>query len=78
MKKLAKLGFEKKPAEDSRAFLIRVETSKLVQTTEIEVIIDLYNQIKYGPVHTGKDSSEYTSQSDLKMLNLFINNFRPN
>jgi transglutaminase-like putative cysteine protease len=72
LKKLAKLGFEKKPAEDSRAFLDRVEESKLVQTTEIEVIIDLYNQIKYGPVHT----DENTSRSDLKNLNSLINNFR--
>jgi transglutaminase-like putative cysteine protease len=72
LKKLAKLGFEKKPAEDSRAFLGRVEESKLVQTTEIEVIIDLYNQIKYGPVHTG----ENTNRSDLKNLNSLINNFR--
>jgi transglutaminase-like putative cysteine protease len=76
LKKLAKLGLEKKASEDSRAFLSRVEASKLVQTTEIEVIINLYNQIKYGPVHSGQNSSENTSQSDLKTLNLLIDNFQ--
>lgn len=73
LKKLAKLGFEKKPSEDTRAFLARVKESKLVQTTEIEVIINLYNRIKYGPVHSG----ENTSESDLEKLDLLINNFRP-
>ena len=68
---LKKLGFEKKPSEDSRAFLSRIEASDVIQTTEIEVIINLYNKIKYGPDHTNKD----TNQSDLKTLNLLINNF---
>ena len=69
--KLKKLGFEKKPSEDSRAFLSRIEASDVIQTTEIEVIINLYNKIKYGPDHTNKD----TNQSDLKTFNLLINNF---
>jgi transglutaminase-like putative cysteine protease len=72
LKKLTKVGLEKKPAEDSRDFLNRVALSKLVQTTDIEVIINLYNQIKYGPGHP----SENSSKSDLKTLNLLINNFR--
>jgi transglutaminase-like putative cysteine protease len=72
LKKLAKLGIEKKPSEDSRAFLSRVKASKLVQTTEVEAIINLYNRIKYGPDHTNKN----TSQSDLKTLSSLINNFR--
>jgi hypothetical protein len=88
LKKLAKLGLEKKPAEDSRAFLRRVEESKLVQTTEIEVIINLYNRIKYGPEHLNgniskslsenmdNNSSENTSESELKVLSILINNFR--
>jgi transglutaminase-like putative cysteine protease len=72
LKKLAKLGLEKKPSEDSRAFLSRVEASQLIQTSEIEVIINLYNRIKYGPDHTNKNAR----QSDLKTLNSLINNFQ--
>ncbi len=74
LKKLAKLGFEKKPSEDSRAFLSRVEASKLVQTSEIEEIVNLYNRIKYGPGHFNKNKS----QSDLNTLKLLVNNFSPN
>jgi transglutaminase-like putative cysteine protease len=74
LKKLAKLGFEKKPSEDSRAFLSRVEASKLVQTSEIEEIVNLYNRIKYGPGHFNKNKS----QSDLNTLKLLVNNFGPN
>jgi transglutaminase-like putative cysteine protease len=76
LKKLAKLGFERKASEDSRAFLSRIEASKLVQTTEVEVIINLYNQIKYGPVHSTQNSSANTSQSDLKALSLLIDKFQ--
>ncbi|MFQ3188659.1 MAG: transglutaminase-like putative cysteine protease [Gammaproteobacteria bacterium] len=72
LKKLTKVGLEKRPAEDSRDFLNRIVVSKLVQTTEIEVIINLYNQIKYGPDHT----SENTHKSDVRTLKLLINNFQ--
>lgn len=69
LKKLSKLGFDKKPSEDSRAFLGRVSASEHIQTTEIEAIINLYNQIKYG--------SDNTSQPDLNRLNSLISNFKP-
>ena len=72
LKKLTKIGLEKRPAEDPRNFLNRIVVSKLVQTTEIEVIINLYNQIKYGPDHT----SENTHKSDVRTLKLLINNFQ--
>ena len=72
LKKLTKVGLEKRPAEDPRDFLNRIVVSKLVQTTEIEVIINLYNQIKYGPDHT----SENRHKSDVRTLKLLINNFQ--
>jgi transglutaminase-like putative cysteine protease len=72
LKKLTKVGLEKRPAEDSRNFLNRIAVSKLVKTTEVEVIINLYNKIKYGPSHT----SENTNKSDLKTFNLLIKNFQ--
>ena len=72
LKKLTKVGLEKRPAADSRDFLNRIVVSKLVQTTEIEVIINLYNQIKYGPDHT----SENRHKSDVRTLKLLINNFQ--
>lgn len=65
LKKLAKLGFEKKSSEDTRAFLNRVKASNNIQTSKIEEIVNLYNQIKYGP--------DNTKQSDLKNLSLLIN-----
>ena len=48
LKKLKKLGHEKKPAEDSREFLRRVESSGFEQKTQLAKIIELYNLIKYG------------------------------
>ena len=48
LKKLKKIGLEKNPAEDTRAFLQRVESSHLNQRDQVSKIIDLYNLIKYG------------------------------
>lgn len=48
LKKLARFGFEKKPAEDTRAFLRRVEDSAFEQQEQLARIIELYNLIKYG------------------------------
>jgi len=48
LKKLKKFGLEKRPSEDTRAFLQRVESSDLSQTGQISKIIDLYNLVKYG------------------------------
>jgi transglutaminase-like putative cysteine protease len=48
LKKLKRLGLEKKPGEDSRAFLRRIESSGFEQKTQLAKIIELYNLIKYG------------------------------
>ncbi len=49
LKKLKKLGLDKQPSEDTRAFLRRVEWSDSQQIADVSKIIDLYNLIKYGP-----------------------------
>lgn len=69
LKKLARLGLEKKPAEDSRAFLRRVTASNLIQSAELENIVNLYNSIKYGP---GQEN-----ELALKNLNLQVIRFKP-
>ena len=48
LRKLARRGFEKKPSEDSRAFLQRIPAQQLAQPDQLARIIDLYNRIKYG------------------------------
>ncbi|RLA10480.1 MAG: DUF3488 domain-containing protein [Gammaproteobacteria bacterium] len=48
LKKLKRLGLEKKPGEDSREFLRRVESSGFEQKSQLAKIIELYNLIKYG------------------------------
>jgi len=50
LKKLKRLGYEKKPGEDSREFLRRVESSGFEQKFQLAKIIELYNLIKYGAV----------------------------
>jgi transglutaminase-like putative cysteine protease len=48
LKKLKKMGLEKKPSEHSREFLLRIETTDFKQKTQLSKIIELYNLIKYG------------------------------
>jgi transglutaminase-like putative cysteine protease len=48
LRKLARRGMVKKPAEDTRAFMRRISTQEIAQTDQLERIIDLYNRIKYG------------------------------
>lgn len=48
LKKLAKKGFHKRPAEDTRAFLQRLPQEGLAQHGQIARIVELYNHIKYG------------------------------
>jgi transglutaminase-like putative cysteine protease len=48
LKKLKKIGLEKRASEDTRAFLQRVEASELSQRGQVYRVIDLYNSIKYG------------------------------
>ena len=49
LKKLQKLGLEKPPSEDTRAFLQRVQSRGFRQPDQVAKIINLYNLIKYGP-----------------------------
>jgi len=48
LRKLKKLSLVKKPSEDSREFLRRIESSEIKQKPELAKIIELYNLIKYG------------------------------
>jgi hypothetical protein len=48
LRKLARRGIVRKPAEDTRAFVRRISTPELAQSAQLERIIDLYNRIKYG------------------------------
>jgi transglutaminase-like putative cysteine protease len=48
LRRLRRLGIDKKPAEDNRAFLRRVSTPDLPQREQLARIIDLYNRIKYA------------------------------
>jgi transglutaminase-like putative cysteine protease len=46
--KLSKRGIQKGPAEDTRAFLVRVATRDFPQREQLADIVELYNRIKYG------------------------------
>jgi hypothetical protein len=48
LRKLKRLGIDKKPSEDNRAFLRRVSTAELAQREQLARIIDLYSRIKYA------------------------------
>ncbi|MCP4470555.1 MAG: DUF3488 domain-containing transglutaminase family protein [Gammaproteobacteria bacterium] len=48
LRQLAKRGFERKPSEDTRAFLHRVSQQEFSQHEQLAGIIELYNRIKYG------------------------------
>jgi len=48
LKKLARRGLRKDPAEDSRAFLQRLSERDLPQRDQLARIIELYNRVKYG------------------------------
>lgn len=48
LRKLAKAGWQRGPAEDSRAFLRRI-ADDYPQSPQLARFIELYNRIKYGP-----------------------------
>jgi transglutaminase-like putative cysteine protease len=48
LRKLAKQGFDRKPSEDTRAFLQRVSQQGFSQREQLASIVELYNRIKYG------------------------------
>ncbi len=48
LKKLARRGLVRRPAEDSRAFLARVTSTEIPERDRLARIVDLYNRIKYG------------------------------
>ncbi len=48
LKKLSRRGFDKKPSEDTRAFLRRISAQQLEQREQIERSVELYNRMKYG------------------------------
>ncbi len=48
LKKLSRRGFQKRPSEDSRAFLERISDRDFPQREQLADIVELYNRIKYG------------------------------
>ncbi len=48
LRKLAKQGYDRRPSEDTRAFLQRVPQQEFSQREQLARIIELYNRIKYG------------------------------
>ncbi len=48
IKKMSRLGYQKKDSEDARQFLQRVHQQDSEQGLLIEQFVDLYNRIKYG------------------------------
>ncbi len=48
LKKLSKRGIDRKPSEDTRAFLDRLRGQDVTQQEQIARIVELYNRIKYG------------------------------
>jgi hypothetical protein len=68
MKKLAKSGLRRRPAEDTRAFLQRAAQSDFRQHDQLAKIIDLYNLIKYG--------RQGASERSLDRLRSMVNSIR--
>ncbi len=62
-KKLARRGLRRKPAEDTRAFLRRIDASGYPQRDRLARIIELYNRIKYG-----RDADSESALADLRSL----------
>ena len=65
LKKLARRGLEKQPAEDTRAFLKRARQDNFSQSDQLAKIVDLYNRVKYG--------RQGVSELSLKNLRTMIN-----
>ena len=63
LKKLARRGLAKRPAEDSRAFVERIADSNLAERDRLARIVDLYNRIKYG-----RDGPSDAALADLRRL----------
>ncbi len=62
-KKLARQGLRRKPAEDTRAFLRRIDASGYPQRDRLARIIELYNRLKYG-----RDADSESALVDLRSL----------
>ena len=65
LKKLSRRGFQKRPSEDSRAFLERVTARDFPQREQLADIVELYNRIKYGR----RDSSLRNLDSMRSLIN---------
>jgi hypothetical protein len=63
LKKLARHGIEKKPSEDSRAFLQRISAEEVPGREQLAPIIELYNRIKYG-----RDGDSALARNQLRSL----------
>jgi transglutaminase-like putative cysteine protease len=68
LKKLSKRGIQKGPAEDTRAFLVRVATPDFPQGEQLASIVELYNRIKYGRVSS--------SQAALNKMRSMVNSIQ--
>ncbi len=68
IKKMSRLGFQKKNSEDARQFLQKLAPLEVRQNQQISQFVELYNQIKYG--------RENNSAKQIKELNDLVDSIR--
>ncbi len=68
IKKMSRLGFQKKNSEDARQFLQKLAPLEVRQNQQITQFVELYNQIKYG--------RENNSAKQIKELNDLVDSIR--
>lgn len=68
LRKMSRLGYQKKDSEDVRQFLQRIDQAQASQYSQITQLVKLYIQIKYG--------QENVSVEHIKALNGLVNSIR--
>lgn len=68
IKKMSRLGYQKKNSEDARQFLQRIVPAETTQNQQITQFVELYNRIKYGGVNN--------SAEQIKVLNDLVDSIR--
>lgn len=68
LRKMSRLGYQKKDSEDVRQFLQRIDQAQASQHSQITQLVKLYIQIKYG--------QENVSVEHIKALNGLVNSIR--
>jgi transglutaminase-like putative cysteine protease len=76
LKKLARKGISKAPAEDSRAFLRRI-VGEVGNAEQLASITELYNRLKYGPDDGREGGSNGELEQSLVQLKTMVKSFQP-